>query len=98
MKKYQELEQKIIELQQEVDKLKMEEKENYLPYRFRSDYAIHYLKYRNPSDLCNAFDWSKTPQGHRYWRDRYEGIVKLNNTDIIQIQKWIIIDLQKGQK
>ena len=98
MKKYQELELKVKEIQKEIDRLKTEEKENYLPYRFNVDYALRYLKCRIPGYLCNAFDWSKTPQGHRYWRDRYDGIVKLGDKDIIQIQKWIIIFLQKGQK
>ncbi len=41
-----------------------------------------------PAMLDEAFTWALTPQGHDYWRDRYEGKVKLSDDDKALLQSW----------
>jgi hypothetical protein len=99
MKKYQELENKIKEIQAEVDRLKKEEKENELPRDFDRNYALRFLKSFSPLDLHDALAWIHTPQGFTYWCNIYKN---LKNDDeyvvpdkaIIQIQKWVILSYQ----
>lgn len=31
--------------------------------------------------LSSAFTWCRTPQGHGYWQDRYEGRVPISDDD-----------------
>jgi hypothetical protein len=69
MKKYQELENKIVELQKEVQRLKEEEKQDKLPRAFDRDACIKFLKTFNGSDLFNSFAWNDTPQGGEYWAE-----------------------------
>jgi hypothetical protein len=97
MKKYQELEKKIKEMQAEVDLLKKEEeKENELPKQFTPGHALGFLNTFSSHNLDNAFAWVYTPQGFLYWSDIYQNLE--DNSDyvvpdkaIIQIQKWVIL-------
>ena len=102
MKKYQELENKIKEIQAEVDRLKKEEEEeNKLPRGFNRNYAIWFLNCFHPSHLQKAFAWHSTPQGHDYWFDIYKNLnidpeYVVPDKAIIQIQKWVILSYQNG--
>jgi hypothetical protein len=89
MKNYEKLEQKIKELQDEVNRLKREEKMNKIPNDFDRNNAIKYLNTRNQFALTDAFDWESTVKGYRYWEEVCGG-EDLCDEDIIQIQKWII--------
>jgi hypothetical protein len=96
MKKYQDLENKVKELQAEIERLKQEEKEDKLPEGFDRDYALKFLKNYSCYDLERAFYWSYTPQGDDYWRNIHhplENNPKYGVPDevIIQIQKWVIL-------
>ena len=91
MKKYQELEKKIAELQKEVERLKKEES---LPDKFMRDVVLKILDDPNGKEsiycIDDAFIWASTPQGEKYWEDIYEGVRKLNEKDISQLQRWVI--------
>ena len=100
MKKYQELENKVKEIQAEIDRLKKEEEEeNKLPRDFDRNYVLEFLKYFHPSHLQKAFAWIHTPQGFTYWSNIY-GNLKIDDEyvvpdkAIIQIQKWVILSFQ----
>jgi hypothetical protein len=100
MKKYQELENKIAQLQQEVDRLKQEEKQNELPDGFNRDACIRFLETFSTSDLFNSFTWKDTPQGTKYWIKIHANIHKLDSYEvpkeaIIYIQSLIIKSYQK---
>jgi hypothetical protein len=102
MKKYQELENKIKELQVEVERLKKEEKDNELPDNFRVDRALEFLKTYSKDDLNSAFNGNDTPQGHGYWANIWNSLFDdpeyvVPDKAIIQIQKWIIIYYQKNE-
>ena len=90
MKKYEQLENQIEELQKEVQRLKREERLNKLPDAFVIDSAKKVIE-GNTVALTDAFKWISTPQGDRYWRGIVTGTQKLSKSDIIQIQRWIII-------
>jgi hypothetical protein len=90
MKKYQQLESQIEELQEEVERLKREETKNKLPRDFEIDNAKEVIR-GDVKFLMRAFYWPDTSQGSRYWSDTYSERRKLNDSDIIQIQRWIII-------
>jgi len=100
MKKYQDLENKVKELQAEIERLKKEEKGDKLPRDFNRDYALKFLKTYSHSDLFKAFTWFETPQGYEYWNKRYHlsrsNISRYVFSDevIIQIQKWVILSYQ----
>lgn len=91
MKKYQELENRIAELQKEVDRLKKEEKENELPENFNREYTLKLLNGEvNYSNVNLAFIWKNTPQGHEYWHKLAFGEGEMSDQDIIQLQYWVI--------
>ena len=90
MKKYEQLEIQIEELQKEVQRLKREERLNKLPDLFVIDTAKKVTE-GSTTVLMYAFKWSSTPQGDDYWRSIMVGTQKLSRADIIQIQRWIII-------
>lgn len=95
MKKYQELENKIKQLQEEVERLKKEEKDNQLPTNFNRENAIKLLEKPDDFLLDVSFLWTSTPQGEDYWLnlgDKLENglIHKLPDEAVIQIQKWVI--------
>jgi hypothetical protein len=96
MKKYQELETKVKELQAEIERLKQEEQEEKLPNGFNRVNALKFLKTYSGHDLQRAFYWEDTPQGDDYWFNIYDSLE--NNSKyvvpdkaIIQIQKWVIL-------
>lgn len=96
MKKYQELEAKIAELQQEVERLKKEEK-NSLPEDFKRGIVLEILdrpqtKYKL---LYHAFSWVSTIQGHYYWEAISDGDQIMTKDDFIQLQKWVILSYQQ---
>jgi hypothetical protein len=101
MKKYQELENKIVELQQEVDRLKKEEKQNKLPEGFDRDICIKFLEEFSCSDLFYSFVWRDTPQGRDYWDKIHDNIYfksyfyKVPQDAIIYIQDLIIKSYQQ---
>ena len=95
MKKYEQREQQIADLQKEVDRLKKEEEENKLPKSFARERAIAYLKNGDSEDLRTAFEWHYSPQGSMYWYKVYRRFEDLTDQDIIQIQKWIILSFQQ---
>ena len=94
MKNYQEIEQKIVELQQEIERLKKHE-DHHIPDDFSIDDALKSLD--DKTRLAASFEWNDTPQGNRYWGERCYHNTELSNKDIIQIQKWAILELQRGQ-
>jgi hypothetical protein len=87
VKKSQELELQVKELQKEIERLKRQEEG--IPIRFDRECALRYLESRKDVDLGGAFDWEDTAQGQGYWGEIYDGGI-LSETDIIQIQGWII--------
>jgi conjugal transfer/entry exclusion protein len=89
MKKYEQLENQIQELQKEVQRLKREERLNKLPDSFFIDRAKKVIG-GDTSELIYAFRWTDTPQGDEYWRNIFTESKKLSKSDIIQIQRWII--------
>jgi len=89
MKKYEQLENQIQELQKEVQRLKREERLNKLPDGFTITNAKKVTE-GNTKALMYAFKWTSTPQGDDYWRAIMMGTKKLNRDNIIQIQRWII--------
>jgi hypothetical protein len=89
MKKYEQLESQIQELQKEVERLKREERLNKLPDSFSIDNAKKVTE-GSTNALRYAFLWTDTPQGDGYWRNINEGTNKPSKSDIIQIQRWII--------
>lgn len=96
MKKYQDLENKVKELQEEIERLKQEEKEDKLPTDFKRDYALEFLKTNSSYNLLRAFYWSNTPQGADYWRNIDKSLKDnpkyvVPDEAIIQIQKWVIL-------
>ena len=90
MTKYQQLESQIEELQAEVQRLKREERLNKLPDSFSIDKAKKVIG-GDTSELMYAFRWTDTPQGAEYWRNIFIESKKPSKSDIIQIQRWIII-------
>ena len=88
MKKSEELELQVKELQKEIEKLKRQE--DGVPKEFQRHVAIFYLKNRDVDDLGGAFLWEDTAQGEEHWGNIYEGDALLSKDDIIQIQEWII--------
>ena len=102
MTDYKQLEQKVAELQKEIERLKKEEKENSLPCLFNQEYSINVLKAvdsQNVNDfrkaLFDAFQWISTSQGWDYWNVRYYNINRFDDKDYAQIQKWIIMSFQQ---
>ena len=87
MKKSQELELQVKELQKEIERLKRQE--GGIPNRFDRECALRYLENRKVVDLGGAFEWEDTAQGAGYWGEIYDGGI-LCEADIIQIQEWII--------
>jgi len=90
MKKYEQLESQIQELQKEVERLKREERLNKLPNGFNIDESKEVIR-GNVKSIDVAFLWTDTPQGAEYWRNIFTESKKLSKSDIIQIQRWIII-------
>lgn len=102
MKKYEQLESKIAELQKEVEHLKSQEKEeeeqkDKLPNYFVRPVCLEFLKSKDPVSLDTAFRWISTPQGYSYWDSIYEGKQPITDADIIQIQKWVIMSFEQEQ-
>jgi 16S rRNA C967 or C1407 C5-methylase (RsmB/RsmF family) len=89
MKKYEQLEAQIKEIQKEVERLKQEEANNKLPDAFKIDEAKEVIR-GNVKFLMLAFRWRDTLEGSRHWSDIFSNRKKLSNADIIQIQRWII--------
>jgi hypothetical protein len=92
MKKYQELEQQVQELQAEIKRLKKQENEI---INLNLDYALSFLDSPNSEDLQNMFYWADSPQGKKYWDDisvelELNPYYKVPDEAIIQIQKWVI--------
>jgi len=107
MKKYQELETKVKELQEEIERLKKEEEEekgNKLPEGFDRMYALKFLETYSCLDLQRSFLWKSTIQGHDYWHNIYHSsgrnskYVVVSDKAIIQIQKWVILSFQGDQQ
>lgn len=103
MKKYQELENKIKELQAEVERLKNEEKENQLPKCFDRNMTIMFLENPSFGALDKAFLWYTAPQGELYWSDIADEVdfnkkYKVPNEAIIELQKWVIQSFQEEFK
>lgn len=102
MKKYQDLENKVKELQAEIERLKQEEKEDKLPRNFNRDYALKFLKTYSYYDLQEAFSWGSTTQGYVYWYNIYKPLTYKSkyvvpDKVIIQIQKWVILSYQNDE-
>jgi hypothetical protein len=100
MKKHQELEDKIVELQKEVDRLKEEEKQNELPDGFTRDFCIKFLENFDCCDLNRSFTWRDTPQGEHYWVKIYNNLdesdYEVPQDAIIYIQGLVIKSYQQG--
>ncbi len=101
MSTYQQLEQKIQELQAEVDRLKAQEKEDKLPENFKRYFILRFLTNPNVPDLSGGFIWRDTPQGYDYWNKIYYSLslnksqYKVPDEAIIQLQKWVILSYQQ---
>lgn len=91
-KRYEELENRVKEIQEEINRLKREERDE-LPRLFERDAAIEFLERFDPGMLDAAFIWESTPQGDQYWRDLSEH-VKVGGKPpleaVAHIQKWVI--------
>lgn len=92
MKKYEQLENQIKELQAEVERLKREEK---LPTSFSRSHALEFLNNPTSKNLDLAFVWSETPQGEDYWLEIESALsrnpsYKVPQEAINQIQSWVI--------
>lgn len=87
MKKYQQLENKIKELQAEVERLKKEEK---LPRLFDRELVMNFIQ--NPNEYClkEAFVWDDTPQGVAFWEKVNESESVISDEALIQLQEWVI--------
>lgn len=97
MTKYEELENKIKELQEEVDRLKKEE-QNPLPEGFNRQKVLNILNGKEPIEsLYAAFEFNTTEQGYIYWSDIAECGCQngFNDHEIIQLQKWVILSYQQ---
>jgi hypothetical protein len=100
MSTYQQLEQKIQELQAEVDRLKAQEKKDKLPENFDRQDVFDFLNDPEHYSLESAFDWDNTPQGCAYWNDiecdsGEKENYKVPDEAIIQLQKWVILSYQQ---
>ena len=96
MSDYKQLEEKIKELQQEVERLKEEEKENKLPDYFKIEKVLEFLEDTSKVWLIDeCFTWVSTPQGDDYWCRLSEELRPLTDKDIIQLQKWVILYYQQ---
>ena len=97
--RFQDLEQQIKTLQEEIDRLKKEEQETKLPKDFNRESVINFLSNPNIDDLEEAFDLWDTPQGHYYWGRIYSNLFdysyKVPEKAIIQLQKWVIQSYQQ---
>ena len=98
MKKYEQLESQIQELQKEVERLKQEETENKLPDAFNIAKAKKVIDDGDTNFLDDAFLWRDTPQGYKYWYNIANVKEPLTDKVIIQLQKWVIIYLEQNQK
>jgi len=98
MKKYEQLENKIQELQAEVKRLKQEEASNKLPRNFKIYDVKKLLDTGDINIIEYAFDWSDTSQGYGYWYSTFCADEPLTDKVIIQLQKWVIIYLEQNQK
>jgi hypothetical protein len=98
MKKYEQLESQIQELQAEVERLKQEEASNKLPNLFKIDDVKKLLDTGDINIIEYAFDWSDTSQGYWYWYNIFRVDKPLTDKDIIQLQKWMIMYLEQNQK
>lgn len=97
MTKYEELENKIKELQEEVDRLKKEER-NPLPGGFNRQKVLDILNGKEPIiSLYSAFEFNTTEQGYKYWSNIAEGRWQnwLDDQDIIRLQEWVILSYQR---
>lgn len=96
MKKYEQLENQIKELQAEVEHLKKEEEaRTKLPEAFSRKSAIAFLENPSANLLCGAFVWSSTSQGEVYWRNIESSLhknlsYKVPQEAIMAIQSWVI--------
>jgi hypothetical protein len=95
MKKYQELEQQVKELQKEIERLKAQGNNNKIPEDFNLDYALSFLDSPNSEYLNDMFNWYSSPQGVTYWGSICNKLeensdYKVPDEAIIQIQKWVI--------
>lgn len=104
MSTYQQLEEKIKELQEEhqkkvnelqaeVDRLKEQEKEDKLPENFERNYILKFLTNLDCSDLRCGFTWRDTPQGYDYWNKIYYSL-SLNKSQY-KVPDGAIIQLQR---
>ena len=99
--RFQDLEQQIQTLQEEIDRLKKEEQETKLPKDFNRELVIKFLNTLNSNYLEKAFFWWDTPQGINYWdRIYYLSLSDLRSYTvpeeaIIQLQKWVIQSYQQ---
>lgn len=96
MKKYEQLENQIKELQAEVERLKKEDEAGTkLPHSFSREKAIAFLENPSRDSLCGAFHWTSTSQGEDYWRTLVTSLkknpsYKVPREAIMAIQSWVI--------
>lgn len=104
MKKYEKLEQQILEIQAEVDRLKNEEKKNKIPVAFNILAVKHVIdnwelnKKITFASIDQMFAWIDTPQEHDYWRDIADGDRTLSESDILYLQKLVILHYEQELK
>lgn len=103
--KYKHLEDKVKELQAEIDRLKKEEKYQNLPLEFDRNAVLSFLEmYKNGGvtgaelsvKIHSSFIWQSTPQGGEYWSNIYHSFLR-NKYGIIkdgEIPKEAILQLQ----
>ena len=54
------------------------------------EYCLKFLKTKDVKYISGCFDWSKPPQGVRYWNDVVTKNKSLDKSDIQQIKDWVI--------
>lgn len=96
MKKYEELENKVKELQEEIERLKKKEQNSFIPEGFDLKLVLKILNGTEPlSRLYSAFEFNSTEQGYEYWAAIAECFNQLYDCDIIQLQEWVIRSYQQ---
>jgi hypothetical protein len=97
---YHQLEEKIQELQAEVDRMKAQEKKSKLPGSFDREEVLKFLSDPYNCGLDCAFDWFDTPQGDDYWNRIGDDAGDDENYKIpkkakIQLLEWVVESYQQ---
>ena len=78
------------------EQLKDEEKKNDKDYypeskscKFNPEHTLRVVD-GDRSALGGAFTWDLTPQGHVYWRKKYDEVLPITDEDKITLLRWVV--------